>query len=394
MLQINRTAIISVGFAIFSMLFGAGNLMYPLQVGASTGSSMVIGMLSFLITAVCLPVLGLISMILFNGDYERFFLRLGSWAGNITLFLCILVIGPIIALPRIVTVSHTMIAPFLPFTFLQTCTPFSSGIFALMFLGITFLATYKETRIISLLGNIIGPVLLGCLSIIIIKGFFGATTTFVSPQNTFEIIKNNFILGYQTLDLLGAIFFASIVISLMKSIIGTQVTEKQLAQIGFKASIIGISFLSIVYFGMGLLGMYYGYLFKNLDAGELFREISFIILSSHGTIIIAIAVLFACLSTSIALSAVVAEYIQKYILQEKISFKYALLITLFSTIPLCVFGLKEVLAIAGGPLVYIGYPIIITLTLCNLLYKLCGFTPVKIPVFATLLFALLSYYIW
>lgn len=392
--QLNRTAILSVGFAIFSMLFGAGNLMYPLQVGTATGSYMIVGMISFLITAVCLPVLGLISMILFAGDYKRFFLRLGFWAGNITLFLCILIIGPVIALPRIVTVSHTMIAPFLPFEFLQLHAPFSSGLFAVLFLGITFLTTYKERRIMSLLGNIIGPVLLACLSIIIIKGFFGATTTFIPTKSALEIIKDNFILGYQTLDLLGAIFFASIVISLMRSFFGDHINQRHLARIGFKASMIGITLLAIVYLGMGLLGMYYGHLFTGLDAGELFREIAFTILHAHGAIIIATAVLFACLSTSIALSAVVAEYLQKYILQGAISFEIALLITLISAIPLSIFGLKEVLLIAGGPLVYVGYPVVIALTICNLLYMACGFKPVKLPVLLTFVCALLSYYVW
>jgi LIVCS family branched-chain amino acid:cation transporter len=101
--------IISTGLAIFSMLFGAGNLMYPLQVGMVSGPLTWIGMIGFAITAVCLPIAGLIGMLLFNGDFRAFYYRLGPVAGSILLFISILIIGPMVAIPRITTLSHTII---------------------------------------------------------------------------------------------------------------------------------------------------------------------------------------------------------------------------------------------------------------------------------------------
>lgn len=393
MQQLNRSAVISLGLGIFSMLFGAGNLMYPLQVGITAGNSLFIGMIGFLLSAVCLPFLGLISMILFDGDYKAFFLRLGTWAGNIVLLLCMLVVGPIIAIPRITTLSHTMIAPFIPLNFLQTITPFSSLVFSCIFLSITFLATYKESKIMDLLGKIISPLLLICLSIIITKGYFSAGSSFTSNYSSWDLLKDNFTRGYETLDLLGAIFFASIVISLLKNIFGKTYTTHQLALIGCKAGIIGITLLSIVYFGMGMLGMYYGNNLPDLNAGELFREIATLVLGSQGTIIIATAVLMACLSTAIALSAVVAEYAHTTLFCGTVSYTTALALTLASSIPLSIFGLQEILRIAGGPLVYIGYPVIITLAVCNLLHKTAGLISVKIPVALTFITACANYYL-
>ncbi len=170
MTKLLQSTTVSTGLAIFSMLFGAGNLMYPLQVGMTSGDKIIWGIGCFILTAVILPVMGFVGMILFNGDYQSFFYRLGRPVGSAAIFLCMLVIGPLIAIPRITTLSHTMIAPFLAGTPLGTITYFSSCIFALLFLGITFLVTYRENRIMSILGTIISPLLLLSLAIIIIKG--------------------------------------------------------------------------------------------------------------------------------------------------------------------------------------------------------------------------------
>ena len=134
--------IITVGLAIFSMFFGAGNLVFPLKVGLESGCHTGFGMAGFILTAVCLPLLGLIAMILFDGNYDAFFERLGKNIGKVILFMCMVVIGPLLAIPRIVTLSHTMIAPFIPIPFLQSTNPQSSFVFALLFLGVTFVATY------------------------------------------------------------------------------------------------------------------------------------------------------------------------------------------------------------------------------------------------------------
>ena len=172
-----QSHIVTTGLAIFSMFFGAGNLMYPLEVGMESGSQIAWGLLGFLLTAACLPVLGLFAMILFDGDYKAFFNRLGSTTGSIIVFLSLLIIGPLIAIPRIITLSHTMIAPFIPVPFLQEISLTSSFVFSLIFLGITFLLTFRENNIVDVLGNVISPLLLGALAIIIGKGCWFAGTS-------------------------------------------------------------------------------------------------------------------------------------------------------------------------------------------------------------------------
>lgn len=384
--------ILTVGLAIFSMFFGAGNLMYPLYVGLHAGTQNMYGMMGFLITAVGLPLIGLIAMILFDGDYEKFFGRLGAQLGKFVIFLCMLIIGPMIAIPRIVTLSHEMIAPFLPIATLQEVTPFSSFIFAFIFLGITFLATFRENRIVDLLGKVISPLLLISLLAIIIKGLLTASEPvhdFILPWNAFI---TNFIRGYETLDLLGGIFFSSIVIHILKNKMGGMVgmNRNRLAMIGLKAGALGVSLLALIYIGMSLLSMYHAH--DLLGTGSLFRMLAFKVMGSQGALIIGTAVLMACFSTSIALSAVIADYFQVHLFNRTISYELSLFIVLLLCIPLSTFGLDTVLELTAGPVIWIGYPALIAITFCNLGYKLFHFTPIKLPVAATFLAALASYF--
>ncbi len=389
-----RSNIFSTGLAIFSMLFGAGNLIYPLKAGMISGQHFAVGFTAFGITAIILPLLGLVSMILFDGDYYAFFGRLGRYAGGFFIFLCMLIIGPLIAIPRIVTLSHAMLAPFMGGLWLSHINIVTSFIFSLLFLGITFALTYRENKIVDLVGKYISPALLGSLLIIIIKGFMTGSSIIMTPESTASVVKKNLMLGYETLDLLGTIFFCSIVLHILRNTMDIQFerNHRYRAIVGLKAGLIGVSLLAIVYIGMSLIALYHGH---GLDAssGQLFSNLSFKVMGGHGAIVVAVAVFMACLSTSIALTAVVAEYIQEEVFLNKVSYITGLSLVCLLSIPLSTMGLDGVLALTGGPLVYILYPTLIALTLCNIAYKLFGFNYVKLPVLATFIFSLVSYWL-
>jgi LIVCS family branched-chain amino acid:cation transporter len=385
------SAIITTGLAIFSMLFGAGNLMYPLYVGMTSGDKNFWGMLGFLITAALLPITGFIGMILFEGDYNNFFGRLGTRVGQILIAISMLIIGPIIAIPRITTLSHTMIAPFIPFSLLTTITPTSSLLFSTLFLGITFIATYRENKIVAILGNIISPLLLISLSIIILKGIIIGDVIPHNTMSTFNVFKENLVLGYGTLDLFGALFFSSIVLGILhatKKTKSSKETTHTIALIGLQAGILGVTLLSIVYIGISLLGAYHGQNLTFVNPGELFREVAFKVVGSQGAAIIATAVLMACLSTSIALSAVVAEYLQNTIFHKNISYVTSLAFVLSACVPLSTAGLTQVVSLTKI-IAIATYPVIITLTFCNIAYKLFNFKHVKIPVLLTFIITII-----
>jgi branched-chain amino acid:cation transporter, LIVCS family len=371
----------SIAIAIFSMYFGAGNLIYPLAIGRDSGTLLPIGFFGFFLSGICIPVFGLVAMVLFDGNYNLFFHRLGTKIGNFFIFCCMLVIGPVIAIPRIVSLSHIMLSPLFKTALLNEITHTSSFLFAILFLSITFFATYQEKRIVNLLGMVVGPILLGSLCIIVIQGLrlcptvIAATPT-ISPSDLF--IKT-FLLGYGTLDLIASIFFSSAIGLLLQKMYPSISTKEKVWYVIFCGGT-GIFLLAIVYLGLSLIGMLHGGNLLLCNAGDLFRSVTLFLLGTTGSFMVGISVFFACISTVIALAVILAEYTKAVVCNNQVSYTTALLLVLASSIPLSIFGLETVLSLAAGPLLYIGYPTLITLTICNILYKTINFKPVKIPV--------------
>jgi LIVCS family branched-chain amino acid:cation transporter len=396
MKSISLSRIITIGLALFSMLFGAGNLMYPIKVGMESGNYTLFGFLAFCITAVLLPLAGIVSIILFDGDYGAFFDRLGKHAGEFLLGMCILILGPLIAIPRIVTLCHIMLAPFIPWSFLHSTNNLTaSGYFAVIFLTITFALSYRVNRIIDVLGYVISPLLITSLSIIIVRGIITADTPTESSLNMMQLFTRNLMRGYETLDLLAALFFTSIIIHMVRTKFGGRagVTAQAPALITAYAGALCITILASIYAGLSVLGMYHGYGMQGINEGQLFRAVIFTVFNHGGSLLILVAVLTACLSTAVALSALFAEYVQIRVAKHKIGYETALSITMFLCLPLSIVGLDTVLALSKGPLMYIGYPVLIMLTLCNLAYQLYGFSWVKLPVGITLGAATISYFL-
>lgn len=104
----------TTGLAIFAMLFGAGNLIFPLRLGILAADKTSYGLLGFLLSGVLLPVLGLTAMALYDGDIRAFFYRIGKVPGIIVIFTCMLIIGPLFVMPRIIALSYTLMQPFMP----------------------------------------------------------------------------------------------------------------------------------------------------------------------------------------------------------------------------------------------------------------------------------------
>nr|WP_265936824.1 branched-chain amino acid transport system II carrier protein [Flaviflexus ciconiae] len=59
--QSKLVTIIVTGLALFSMYFGAGNLIFPVMIGMTGGNNTALIITGFLMTGVALPVLGMIA---------------------------------------------------------------------------------------------------------------------------------------------------------------------------------------------------------------------------------------------------------------------------------------------------------------------------------------------
>ncbi len=368
-----QSGVWTIGLAIFSMLFGAGNIIYPIKCGVVTGSQNYIGVTGFILTGVFLPILGLITMILFDGNYQRFFNRVGKVPGAIAILYCMLIMGPLIAMPRCITVPFEMLQPFMP--------NMNLPLFSLLFGMTTFLMTYKESKILSLLGNVVSPLLLGSLAIIAGKGLWQADTIATQIMPTKTIFLEQLTHGFQTLDLLGGLFFAYIVLRILKSNRSSEQTSvKDLAFMSLKSGVIAGVLLMFVYVAFSYLGAYYAHLVTpDMNGAQMFRIISLNILNKHSMFIIMMAVLMACLSTITALAAVFADYMHNQLFGKKLNYVTCLSLTMITTVIISNFGLSNILHY-GMPIILIGYPIITAITICNLAHVLWNVQAIKIPV--------------
>ena len=68
----NKSLILATGLAMFSMFFGSGNLVFPLVVGQMSEGHFGLASLGILLTGVLVPFLGILAMLLFDGNSKVF----------------------------------------------------------------------------------------------------------------------------------------------------------------------------------------------------------------------------------------------------------------------------------------------------------------------------------
>lgn len=377
---------LTVGLAMFAMFFGAGNIVFPLALGQYAKSQSLFAIMGLLITAVGVPFLGLISMTLFNGNYTHFFERIGKIPGFIVTVFIMGLIGPFGALPRCITLSHS--------TFSMFWSGVSLPIFSLISCILIFLFTFRKSKLLEILGVVLTPFLLISMIIIVIKGFIDsppAPPALESPERIFWL---GFIKGYQTMDLLGAFFFSTVILDCLET---NGLNEKhhnyrKMVFITLKASMIGATLLALSYIGFCYIAAFNSGFLQDTPPDKLLGVIAMQVLGPYAGLTAMIAVALACLTTAIALAAVFAEFLHHKITFEKLPYIPSLILTLivsYFVSTLSFSGIANFLV----PLLEICYPSLIVLSVLNIAYKLHHFQPVKIPVLIAFLLSLFFYFV-
>lgn len=198
----------TTGIAIFSMFFGAGNVIFPILLGQQAGDQLVFSLSGLLITAIGGPLLGLFAAVLFEGDSKHFYCRIGEYPGYLLVLLLLFLIGPFAAMPRCITVSYAAMQLYFP--------DMSLLYFSILSGIIMLLCIVKRDFVLGLLGYILSPVLLISLFMIIFKGLFSQNATLLpSEMSSAEAFLNGLEVGYSTMDLLASIFFSAAVWNLL-----------------------------------------------------------------------------------------------------------------------------------------------------------------------------------
>jgi|688.fasta_scaffold16775_2 LIVCS family branched-chain amino acid:cation transporter len=350
----------STGFALFSMFFGSGNLVFPLAVGLESEGHYFLASLGILCTCVIFPLLGMYGMMLYQGNVEEFFGCLGKKGAFLFSFLALALMGPFGVLARCLTVIHGALLFILPTASLTTTS--------LAMCLIIYLLAANKNRIVPLLGTILTPFLLLAMAAIAIFSFLQSSPTTTLEGVGFNAFTNGFFKGYQTMDLVASFFFSGFVI---KYLLRTESDKSSSQSLFFKASLVGAALLYFVYLVLVMLGWRYAPLLAQTSPQEMLGKIAVASLGQLAGPMICLLVVLACLTTAIALTSLFAEFLRKDVCREKIGNHPALILTLMSGF------LVSSLDFAGianflGPILEAIYPALIVLTVINILCKLYG----------------------
>ena len=360
--------------------------MFPIRIGIESGEHTLLGFAGFALTGIVLPVIGLLTIVAFQGSYSNYFGRLGDWLGQAFILACMFVIGPFIAMPRIVGLSHEMLHPFIP--------AMPSWLFATVFSALVFVATYRPSKLLDIIGYILSPLKFVSIASIVGIGMFSGYYPETTSMSVGDIFANGCTSGYETLDVLGAIFFGSIVVKLLTEFVekDRQISTKDAVKVSGIASMGAAGLIAIIYLGMTYLGAFHGYGLEHLNAGQMFSHISFRVLGEYGAALVGITVFLACFTTTVTLTAIVGEYTQRVISQKRLSYAMSVAAVLLLCVGVASFGLGSLLSYSPYFINFF-YPLIIVTTICNALYKGLRFQPIQIPVLITAVILLLYQYV-
>ena len=371
--KLNVREILLVGSLLFGLFFGAGNLIFPLELGQNSGSNLWPVVIGFLLSGVGLPIIGIASAAM--TDSESLFAMAKPAGEKFAYFITILLyitIGPGFAIPRTATVSYEV--------GLAGQMGSEGGlallIFSLAFFALALYFALNKGNLIDTIGKYMTPIFIILLAILVLLALIrpmGPIGNF-TPSSKYE--RNPFIEGvidgYNTLDAPASLAFAIIIISAVKDM-GVK-EAKYMANETLKAGLICLVGMSLVYTSLAILGSASRNIFDLAENGALvLADISNFYLGKYGHILLSLIVFVACLKTSIGLISACSEMFNK-ILKFDISYeKYCIIFTLVSFL-IANLGLTKIISLSLPVLMFL-YPLCIVLIILSFISIKFGQNP-------------------
>ncbi|HLR15581.1 MAG TPA: branched-chain amino acid transport system II carrier protein [Bacillota bacterium] len=365
----NRVALssqLAIGFMLFALFFGAGNLIFPAELGQYAGENLWKGIGGFLITGVGLPLLGVVA-IAYSGskNLQDLASRVSPAYGVFFTALLYLTIGPFFAAPRTATVAYEVgIMSYVP----ESSQQLGLFIFSIVFFAITLVFSLYPAKIVSNVGKVLAPTLVVLLGVLLVAAFVNPMGAIGSAENVYveEPFMTGFLEGYNTMDALASLVFAIIVINAIRSF---GVSNKgKILSVTIKTGLIAAILLAVIYVGISYLG---GISVEHLGlfdkGGPVLSGAASYYFGTTGSVLLAVMIILACLTTAIGLVTANAEYFNT--LFPKMSYK--VLVVFFSTITFIIanFGLANIIAFSIPVLMFL-YPLAIVLMLLTFTSRL------------------------
>lgn len=376
-----KAGVFALGLALFAMLFGAGNVVFPLMVGVTTSSNYLFAVMGLFITAVMVPLAGVIGVILYDGDYKRFLSRMGSIPGMLSIITCMILIGPFGCIPRCIAMSYGALKWYFP----------ALQLFYFSFAAalLIFAFTFKRNNLMKILGRWLSPLKVTSLIMVIVGGLFGVAAYNGEPFSPKESLLIGLLEGFNTMDLLGCIFFSGLIVSaLSKTSDGVVRSSQERLKLAIQAALIGGGLLGAIYLGFAVIAARHGSHLVGVNPDELLSALAEHVLGEYAGILASLTVSLACLTTALTLTAIFAEFVKDLM---HIPYPVALALTSVANFAMSNLGFSKIIALIY-PVLQVLYPTLITLTIFNILHALWDVKIVKTPVAIT--FVIAAFYYW
>ena len=351
---------------LFGLFFGAGNLIFPANMGQLAGSNVWYALGGFLVTGVGIPLLSVAALgISRSSGLIELSSKIGKKYGLFFTCILYLTIGPFFAIPRCATVPFTVgIVPIIG----QENNFFWGVIFSFVFFAIVLWFSLRPNGILTWVGKFLNPVFLVCLGVL-------AITALLMPMGEISMAQpdasyasgaffNGFIEGYNTMDALAGLAFGVVIVRVIKSF-GIEKGE-DIAVNTIKSGFLSCLLMAVIYMAVAVIGAQSrGILPIAQNGGEALLEISKHYFGAIGIVILALTVTLACLKTAIGLITSCAETFETMFPN---TFKYRTWAVIFCTISFLIanLGLNAIIEYAVPVLMFL-YPLAITLIILALI---------------------------
>lgn len=354
---------LSTGLALFAMFFGAGNMIFPLQLGVQSGQHVGVAIIAFIITGVGFPFLGLFAVSLYEGDYWKFFSVIGKPLAFLIITFLILIICYTVGAPRTELVVYDTLTENIPMLLQYP------HLFSLIYFLIVFFVVFRPSRVIDIIGWFLSPIKIATFIVLIIACVhFGAPLLQVD-HSAVDVFKKGIVTGYGTMDLLASIFFCTVAYkNILNKCSEDKLAASHIVRVTIFACCISAVLISVIYAGLILSSGLHAAALLNTPTSALVGKIASIVMGEYGFVFVAICVSFACIATASALAEVGSDFLFHTIFQKRVPKLICLIATLISMYIASTFGFDRIMAFAI-PILTVLYPALIVLCLVNIVRK-------------------------
>lgn len=362
--KLTRMQILSVSCMLFSIFFGAGNMIFPPAMGQLAGENFIPALLGFIVTDVGIAVLGVLAVVFAGTGMEDMAGRINRNFGIFITVAVYLLIGPLFALPRTGSVSFELgVAPF----FQNPEGVFAGSVlYTFIFFLLTFLLSLNPNKIVDIVGKVLTPFLLLSIAVIFVTAFLNPVGEIVAATGTYQQIPffEGLVQGYLALDGFAGLVFAITVTNSLKNL-GVS-SSKGLMKYTFQSSILAALLLIAVYGALTYVGALTSSMDLFSNGGVLLSSVTHTLFGQAGSFIIGIAVILACLTTSVGLTTSFGDYFAKLIP----AFGYQKIIAFISVFSFVIsnIGLSTLISVVL-PILIMLYPVITVMITLSFFHK-------------------------